>query len=113
MSRAEQLWNALTAAAHPEKSELGAAIRYVTRLLSGNRCYHAYLADVLNNQNRDATAASAFAPSFASIASAVRNFYGPGFGGDVHATRGGGFTSALTAMISATTPTIAGSSTQN
>jgi hypothetical protein len=72
--RAEQLWDALTAADHPEKPSLQSAIRYITKLLVSNSKYGAYVADVLNLASRQSTAAEAYAPSFAMIATAARNF---------------------------------------
>lgn len=76
-ARAEQLWDALTAAKHPEKPQLPAAIRYVTRLLVNNPKYAPYVTDVLNLAQRPATAGEAFATTFASIPTAARNFFSP------------------------------------
>lgn len=61
-ARAEELWNALTVANHPEKPELASAIRFVTKLLIGNHpAYGPYVADVLNKWQNPVTAASPFA----------------------------------------------------
>jgi hypothetical protein len=76
-ARAEQLWDALTAANHPEKPLLPAAIRYITRLLVNNPKYAPYVTDVLNLAQRPATAGDAFAVTFASIPTAARNFFSP------------------------------------
>lgn len=78
VQRAEQLWNALTAANHPEKPALAAAIRFVTKLLVANKRYIAYVADVLNDANKPTIAGAAYATTFPLIATAARNFRGTG-----------------------------------
>lgn len=66
--RAEQLWNALTTARHPERPELLPAVRFVTRLLVGNHTYIPYVTSVINNSQIYAIGDNAFAASFAEIA---------------------------------------------
>jgi len=77
-ARAEELWNALTVANHPEKPELPSAIRFVTKLLTGNPAYGPYVADVLNKWQNPVTAPGAFAASFATIPNVARRFVSTG-----------------------------------
>lgn len=77
-ARAEELWNALTVANHPEKPALPAAVRFVTKLLSGNSAYGPYVADTLNKFQNPVTAPGAFAVSFATIPSAARRYVSTG-----------------------------------
>lgn len=96
-TRSEQLWDALTAAKHPTKPSLAEAIRYVTKKLTNNPRYAPYVADVLNSASKAATAANAYAKSFAEIPGAARRFYhvGAHIGGG--AERGGAFVYTCTA----------------
>lgn len=95
-ARAEQLWNALEAAHHPTMPSLVEAIRYVTKKLTNNPRYSPYVADVLNSASKPATAADAYAKSFAEIPGAAARYYHVGAHAAGASARGGVFVYACT-----------------